>query len=74
MKDCDRLISMDTTREELLAAGEAEIDSTTEEGTPVQVPRKSQPKGCMKSAKKARIAAAKEHAGEMFSCKLMLLW
>ena len=59
LKDCNKLVNMETTREDIMAETECEVDSTTEES-----PLKKKPKieKSKKAQKTAKIDAAKKRA------------
>jgi len=64
LKECDKLVNMEVTREDLLNEAEMEVDSTTEE-SPVKKRKVDTKKSQMQ--KRARIDAAKMRAKEIFA-------
>ena len=64
LKDCNKLCCMETSREELLAGGDGEVDSTTED-SPIKKPQKQRIQ--QKQIKKARLDSAYERAKEIFT-------
>lgn len=63
-KECDKLVNIEVTREDLLNEAEMEVDSTTEE-SPVKKRKVDTKRSQMQ--KKARIDAAKMRAKEIFA-------